>query len=87
MNRGNNKFNPFRNRGSFAQNMQQKQKPMFSVPSSSNSMNVDSPESTNSTEEPFVADYEPGSFIGWKIYFPTKCKIKGLKLISAKNFI
>lgn len=69
MKSGFNKFNPFmRNRGGGQQ--QQRQTPLYTVPNTNQNNPDDSSLTTNETV--FVTDIEPGSFIGWKLYFPDK---------------
>jgi hypothetical protein len=73
-------FNPFFNRGNGFQ--KQKEKPLFTLKGSSLIDEDDGSEDragsfeTNplpvTTDISFTTDREPGVFVGWKLYFPTK---------------
>lgn len=70
---GFNKFNPYmRNRGGGFQ--QHKQTPLYTVPNSNQNNPDGNSVTTNGTV--FITDIEPGSFVGWKLYFPEKSKFQ-----------
>lgn len=69
MSRGNNPF--WRGGGG-----KSKSKPLFSIPQGNSSINDDNlARTTGVLDVSFTTDLEPGSFVGWKLYFPEKCKI------------
>lgn len=69
-------FKPWYSKGSF---QQQKEKPLFSFTKNGRdddeagggSLNTDP---QNSSDISFSTDREPGSYVGWKLYFPFKSK-------------
>jgi hypothetical protein len=72
-------FNPFFNRGSAFQ--KQKEKPLFTLTSNSLIDEDDGSEDRAgtfdnlqpaTTDISFTTDREPGVYVGWKLYFPTK---------------
>lgn len=71
MKRGFNKFNRFMgNRGGGFQ--QQKQAPLYTVPNNSQNSPDGNLVTSSTTDLIFVTDIEPGSFVGWRLYFPEK---------------
>lgn len=81
MQRGNNKWNPWRGggRGGF---QKQKAKPMFTIQMNNQNNPDDNEEElaaavqseVRTTDKTFSIDREPGEYIGWKLYFPDKSK-------------
>lgn len=84
MSRGNNKFNPWMNRN-FQQN---KQRPMYSMSANQNNQNNPNGNSSGSLgSDVYVAEQEPGAFIGWKLYFPNKGKFVILLSFNSQHQI
>jgi hypothetical protein len=76
--RGSGRFNPFFNR--FGNFQKQKEKPLFTLRNSNSLIDDDEDEASGSNPTPqpttsdisFTTDREPGAYLGWKLYFPTK---------------
>lgn len=73
MKRGRGGYNPFFNRGGgvFTKKMG---KPVFTMQNSSR-MDADSDfENAVKPGTTYSAEHEPGTYVGWKLYFPDKCE-------------
>lgn len=78
---GKSNFNPWYSKSAGGSFQKQKEKPLFSVPRSNlideDDDDDEGPEPllvnpSSTSEITFSTDREPGSYIGWKLYFPLK---------------
>ena len=92
MKRGNSGWKPWFN-AKGGQFQPQKAKPLYTFSKNSGNDPEDQQSTTNSspagsrTDAFFTTNVEPGSFIGWKLYFPEKSKYPGFYENNLKTIL